>query len=367
MDVKETIEDEHSVATAVTDSREAACWGCGLRLLAFKCAWCGAITLQGEQNSRRPDSRCFSRWRRARDRLFASILTLFMLFVICGGVWAVYPVVFAIGFSYGVFHCVVTAILSLITLSTFCFAAFRSAGAPPNVSWGSFPVVVGKNGLNDYTFCAYCQKPKPPRAHHCRSCRACVTDMDHHCPFVSVIHNFYLSAAFRRCSYLDRFIYGCCLQIGNCVGAANHRFFVAFLISVVVSCAYVVAMATYAAVYVWPRVDLGVHLKSPGLDSLELLKEIVAALATSALFLSARGFLLVYLAFAGLAVGIGVSALLWQQLSSIYDGETYIDRITLKNATHDERGCENLLRFFGCPYSVSGVLLGQRRPTEKIL
>lgn len=71
--------------------------------------------------------------------------------------------------------------------------------------------------------------------------------------------------------------------------------------------------------------------------------------------------------FAGLAVGIGVSSLLWQQLSSIYDGETYIDRITSKNATHDERGCENLLRFFGCPYSVSGVLLGQRRPTEKIL
>ncbi|XP_020112533.1 protein S-acyltransferase 11-like isoform X2 [Ananas comosus] len=269
MDVKETIEDEHGATTILTDGREPTCWGCGLRLLAFKCAWCGAIT-QGEQNSRRPDSRCFSRWRRARDRLFAAILALFMLFVICGGAWAVYPVVFAIGFSYGVFHCVVTAILSLITLSTFCFAAFRSAGAPPNVSWGSFPVVVGRNGLNDYTFCAYCQKPKPLRAHHCRSCRACVTDMDHHCPF-----------------------------IGNCVGAANHRFFVAFLISVVVSCAYVVAMATYAAVFVWPRVDLGVHLKSPGLDSPELLKEIVAALATSALFLSARGFLLVYLAFAG--------------------------------------------------------------------
>lgn len=211
-----------------------------------------------------------------------------------------YPVVFAIGVSYRVFHCTVTAMLSLITLSSFCFAAFRSAGAPPNVPWGSFPVVVGKNGLNDYTFCAYCQKPKPPRAHHCRSCRACVTDMDHHCPFVSAVHNFHqLSAAFRRCSYRDRLIYGCCLQIGNCVGAANHRFFVAFLISVVVSCAYVVAMAAYAAVYVWPRVDLGVHLKSPGLDSVELLKEIVAALAISALFLSARGFLLVYLAFAG--------------------------------------------------------------------
>ncbi|URE14345.1 DHHC palmitoyltransferase [Musa troglodytarum] len=72
-------------------------------------------------------------------------------------------------------------------------ATFRSAGAPANIPWGSYPIVE-KDGLENYTYCAYCSKPKPPRAHHCRSCRMCVLDMDHHCPF-----------------------------IGNCVGAANHR------------------------------------------------------------------------------------------------------------------------------------------------
>lgn len=106
-----------------------------------------------------------------------------------GGVWAIYPVLFSISFFSGVFHSMITAILSLSTLSTFSFAAFRSPGAPPRIEWGSYPAV-GKGGLENYTFCQYCSKPKSPRAHHCRSCGMCVLDMDHHCPFVS-IHNLY--------------------------------------------------------------------------------------------------------------------------------------------------------------------------------
>nr|CAD1821126.1 unnamed protein product [Ananas comosus var. bracteatus] len=331
---EEAVEVDHSV-TSMQEGHEATCWGCGLRLLltayapVFKCGWCGAITQQN-QTSRKPDSVCFSHWRCVRDRSLVAILLFFMFFVISGGVWAVYPVVFSISYFCGVFHCIVTAILSIITISSFFLASFSSAGAPTNILWGSYPVV-GKNGLENYTFCTYCTKPKPPRAHHCRSCKMCVMDMDHHCPF-----------------------------IGNCVGAANHRFFVAFLISIVISCSYILVMTIYAGFRVWPPLKLRT-LVAYGLNStsaLSLVKEITAAFASSAFLLSARGLLLVYLAFASLSVEIGISVLLWQQLSFIYEGNTYINSVTSPNAVHGERGWQNILRFFGCPHSVFRILLG---------
>ncbi|OMO72338.1 Zinc finger, DHHC-type, palmitoyltransferase [Corchorus olitorius] len=134
----------------VPEDHETTCWGCGIRLLlptyapVFKCG---------------------------------------------GGVWAVYPVVFSISNTYGIVHSVLTMILATTTVSTFCLAAFRCAGTPPIILWGSYPVV-GKGGLENYTFCHYCSKPKSPRAHHCRSCGTCILDMDHHCPFVSIKHIF---------------------------------------------------------------------------------------------------------------------------------------------------------------------------------
>ncbi|KAG6529257.1 hypothetical protein ZIOFF_011453 [Zingiber officinale] len=187
---EESSKEEHYASSSL-DSHKVKCWGCGLNLLLesfspiFKCGWCGAITDQSRA-LRKPDSACFSRWRCLRDRLFVTLLLCFMLFVICAGVWAIYPIIFSISMFYGVFHCLLTAILSILTITYFCMASFFPPGSPPNITWGSYPVV-GKDGLDNYTFCAYCSKPKPPRAHHCRSCRMCVLDMDHHCPFVSIM------------------------------------------------------------------------------------------------------------------------------------------------------------------------------------
>ncbi|KAH1064197.1 hypothetical protein J1N35_029184 [Gossypium stocksii] len=107
-----------------------------------------------------------------------------MLFVICGGVWAAFPIIFLVSHTSGIVHSVITTILALTTISTFGLSAFQCAGAPPMILWGSY-TVVGKGELEKYTFCHYCSKPKSPRAHHCRSCGMCILDMDHHCPFVN--------------------------------------------------------------------------------------------------------------------------------------------------------------------------------------
>uniref|UniRef100_A0A803QNX0 S-acyltransferase n=1 Tax=Cannabis sativa TaxID=3483 RepID=A0A803QNX0_CANSA len=210
----------------------------------------------------------------------------------CGGVWAVYPVVFSISYSSGIFHSIITFILSVTTIYTLCFAAFGCAGTPPMVLWGSYPTV-GKDHLENYTFCLYCSKPKSPRAHHCRSCGKCILDMDHHCPF-----------------------------IGNCVGAANHRYFIAFLISAVISMIYVTFMSTYAGLYVWPPLSYRafgrIHGYSSNMASTAL-KEVMLALLRSAALLSARGLILVYLFVSSVSVEIGLSILLWQQLCYIYE------------------------------------------------
>ncbi|KAH7669246.1 palmitoyltransferase protein [Dioscorea alata] len=343
---EEAAKEEHCT-DYMNVTHETTCWGCGLRILLsstssiFKCGWCGAITNRN-QSQRKPDSKWFHRWRCLRDRFFVVVVILFMLIVICAGVWAVYPTVFSISYFCGVFHCSITAILSIITFSSFFLAAFRHAGRSANVEWGRYPIV-GQGGLENYTFCLYCRKPKCPRTHHCRSCRTCVFDMDHHCPF-----------------------------IGNCVGAANHRSFIAFLVSIIISCTYVAIMTTYAAYHIWPPLEISMRYNHQ--HAVTVLKMVVTALARSVLLLPLRGFVLIYLAFASLSVEIGIFVLLWQQLCLIYEGNTYINSLSFENNIDVGRGCHNLLCFFGCPYLAYRILLGsanaikfQQRLSSKLL
>ncbi|KAJ7954520.1 S-acyltransferase [Quillaja saponaria] len=316
----------------ITENYETMCWGCGLRLLlpsfapSYKCGWCGAIT---SPNKLKCDRNYF-RWRRLRDLCFVSVLFVFMLFVICGGLWAVWPVVFSISISCGVFHSIIAIILSIATISFFSLAAFQCAGKPPTIIWGSYPAV-GKGDLENYTFCQYCSKPKPPRAHHCRSCRMCVMDMDHHCPF-----------------------------IGNCVGAANHRHFVCFLTSAVISTVYVSIMSAHAGLHIWPPLTYRSLEHFNGFSSdmaWRAVREVIFALLRSAVFLSARGLVLVYLFISSVSVEIGLSVLLWQQLCYIYEGKTYLTHLSSQTSDEDgKRDCQNFARFFGFPHFISRFL-----------
>ncbi|KAF5475700.1 hypothetical protein F2P56_007476 [Juglans regia] len=330
--LQEDSRETELLITTISEDHEETCWGCGLRLLLssnapiFKCGWCGAIT---KQNPRKRESKC-SWWRRLRDRCFVCILLVFMLFVICGGLWAIYPVIFSISSFCGIFHSIVTMILSIATISSFSLAAFQCAGMPPNIQWGSYPVVQ-KGELENYTFCHYCSKPKSPRTHHCRSCGICILDMDHHCPF-----------------------------IGNCVGAANHRYFILFLISAVTSTIYVSIMSAYAGLRIWPSLTYSLgHFSGFNMDlALRAMMEIFSAFLRSTVLLSARGLVLVYLFVCSVSVQIGLSVLLWQQLCFIYEGKTYLSHLSTRGNEEiiGRKDCQNLFRFFECPYSISRYL-----------
>ncbi|OIT06836.1 PREDICTED: protein S-acyltransferase 11-like [Nicotiana attenuata] len=315
---------EHYVRALIED-HETTCWGCGLRVLvppyapAFKCFWCGAIT---NQNAVKIENKNF-KWRRLRDRCFVGVLVVFMLFVICGGVWAIYPIVFSISYFCSSVHSLIAVALSISTLSAFSLAAFRSAGAPPDILWGSYPAVK-KAGLENYTFCQHCSKPKMPRAHHCRSCGMCILDMDHHCPI-----------------------------IGNCVGASNHRSFIIFLISAIISTIYVSIMSAYAAFHFWPPLShKPIHLLNEAVGQklfLRTLKDVIFAFLESTLFVPARGLVLVYLFIASVSILIGLTVLLWQQLCFIYEGKTYLSHISWSEGDETaEKDCQNLIQFFGC-------------------
>lgn len=152
------------------------------------------------------------------------------------------------------------------------------------------------------------------------------------------------------------------MQIGNCVGAANHRYFIAFLISAVVSTIYAAFMSATTGIHIWPPLSFRNLRRLNGFSTdfvITFLRETIIALLDSAENLSARGLLLMYLLIASISVNMGLSVLLWQQLSFIYEGKTYLSHLS---SGAGEKDCRNILRFFGCPYAVSRYLPVQNPP-----
>jgi len=116
---------------------------------------------------------------------------------------------------------VVGIAITALTLAALYNATFRDPGILPRLlktdppalnESAKRPAPTGKqNGVEvPLKFCTTCNIYRPPRASHCRYCDNCVDEFDHHCPWVC-----------------------------NCVGKRNYRFFIMFVMSVTLLCAYV--------------------------------------------------------------------------------------------------------------------------------
>ncbi|XP_020252232.1 probable protein S-acyltransferase 16 [Asparagus officinalis] len=97
-------------------------------------------------------------------------------------------------------------------VATYGIAVVRDPGSVPSsfvpdIEDTSSPVHEIKRKGGDLRYCQKCSHYKPPRAHHCRVCKRCVLRMDHHC-----------------------------VWINNCVGHANYKVFLVFVLYAVIAC-----------------------------------------------------------------------------------------------------------------------------------
>ncbi|BDA49409.1 Palmitoyltransferase PFA4 [Coccomyxa sp. Obi] len=113
-----------------------------------------------------------------------------------------------------------------IALYCFLLCVVLDPGSVP-VDYSPDPeantVLQVKRKSGEARFCQKCGRHKPPRAHHCRVCRRCVLRMDHHCPWIN-----------------------------NCVGHANYKAFMLFLIYITAAAVHALGLLCGHALY-WMR------------------------------------------------------------------------------------------------------------------
>lgn len=110
-------------------------------------------------------------------------------------------------------HIVLAIFLEVEIFWNYFVSVLTAPSSPtPGVEYGTTRAAADGR-LKGFTLCRRCEVPRPPRAHHCSTCGTCAHDLDHHCIFLH-----------------------------NCVGYANRRSFVLFLLWTVLGCAYPVVM-----------------------------------------------------------------------------------------------------------------------------
>jgi palmitoyltransferase len=153
------------------------------------------------------------------------------------------------------------------------------------------------------------------------------------------------------------------IQIGNCVGAANHRSFILFLFFTVISTFYVCAMSMVTICKIWSdRMKSGeLQLDGWAMTRMEVLLSYLVVWIGSSLTSSVRAIGLIYLVVLSLSVMIGVGLLLHQQVRHIYEGKTFIESLqhhngVVKGIKAPTPGWRNLRRLFGHGHPVFWVL-----------
>lgn len=109
----------------------------------------------------------------------------------------------------GLLNASLLSAMVLMLLVTYVMAIVRDPGYvpstfAPDIEDPDNPIYEIKRKGGDLRYCQKCSHYKPPRAHHCRVCKTCVLKMDHHC-----------------------------VWINNCVGHANYKIFLVFLLHAV--------------------------------------------------------------------------------------------------------------------------------------
>lgn len=79
-------------------------------------------------------------------------------------------------------------ILCILALASHAKTTFTDPGSVPQAAVPN-EATRREMGTPDQplSMCSQCQTFKPPFSHHCRICNRCISRMDHHCPWVSIL------------------------------------------------------------------------------------------------------------------------------------------------------------------------------------
>ncbi|XAR68933.1 Protein S-acyltransferase [Bertholletia excelsa] len=152
--------------------------------------------------------------RSCRFSLPVTVVSLAIGYIYASTVFVFVEQWFGLGSSPGIMNAVVFTSIAAMCVLTYTRAMFTDPGRVPatympDIEDCDNPVHEIKRKGGDLRYCQKCSHYKPPRAHHCRVCKRCVLRMDHHC-----------------------------IWMNNCVGHANYKVFLLFVLYAVIACIY---------------------------------------------------------------------------------------------------------------------------------
>ncbi|KAE9610990.1 putative protein S-acyltransferase [Lupinus albus] len=166
-----------------------------------------------------------TRQRRFTFSLPVTVVVLAIAYIYLSSIFVFIDHWFGLFSSPGIINAVVFTSLAAMCSFTYHSAVSTDPGRVPStympdVEDFQSPIHEIKRKGGDLRYCQKCSHYKPPRAHHCRICKRCVLRMDHHC-----------------------------IWINNCVGHANYKVFIVFVMYAVISCVYSLVLLVGSVAY----------------------------------------------------------------------------------------------------------------------